>query len=832
MDIKKLLGELEKTGALHGNDGVITRKIGGVKPAYSTDDISSVLSPDMCAALEKNGISRLYQHQVDAIEASKRGKNVVLESPTASGKTLAFTVPMMETLLTGGTALMVYPMKAVAFDQRRQISALGDELGLSVEPYDGDTPAEVRTEMRRVAPPHILLTNPEYLHLSFLQWKRNWLRNGFLQGLRFLVFDESHEYRGYFGSHMSQIVRRFLAVLGQEGVHPKLFLATATCENPGEHARALTGLDEFEEISAKNAGRSPRHYVSVNHQIPDGRNFLSSFRARAVNVATACLTLGHSVLIYCPFVAFAEMAKKRAGEKAKEAGLPPEKIEVFHAGLPAYKKRTVQGDMQKGDVSVVFCTNALELGIDVGRLDGVVLAGFPDNVAAARQRIGRAGRSWDKDAFVLYYPMNSPLDRFFAANFNEVFDKPLDSIVIDPANEEICEQHKPFWRHELGDGGFGSPDYRLNIRGGAGGFDLVVGDRDKPIGNISVPRAFREAYVGAVLVQDGEKYRVKTHEKSRSTNRIILERETENIRTEPSFHYPRIVSPKLFEDSVYQTPNGAVSFAAYFCKLDIVENFVGYKTVHEQTGRVLDESYEGAALWHNSRYAFVADLSGVPTACDVGVRTLEQFLRIGAMFVVPADRHDTSTHSEKKILHLYENYPGGIGVARQVFGNWKEIMQKGVDIAGNCACETGCPNCIVPPRAREEVNKNIGVRLAAYVLGMSENPGAGGGGDGSFALEILSEFAAHESVPKQGKTGSVADEGMRLVKPGSVCLISNGERIVVGGVFIDKGKAYYRGHMEESPEATVMVPVDKATDCADTEKLPFNFDTGEYEDEE
>ncbi|MGI9337058.1 MAG: DEAD/DEAH box helicase [Gammaproteobacteria bacterium] len=830
MDIKKLLAELESQGALHSDDVVSCDKLEGAKPVHYGGGVDSFLSPKMCGALAATGINNLYQHQVDAIAASL-DNDVVLDSPTASGKTLAFTAPMMEAVMSGGTALMVYPMKALAFDQTRQIKTMAEELGITYSPFDGDTPNEIKKSIK-ISPRDILLTNPEYLHLSFLQAHKTW--HPFLEKLRFIVFDESHEYRGYFGGHMSQIVRRLLAVLERMGANPNIFMSTATCQNPGEHAYALTGRKNFKVISAKTAGCSPRSYITVRHTIPDGKEFLGAFCSRIVNAAVACLSLGHSVLVYCPYVFFAEKAFEQAKKEAKKAGLDFGKIAVFHAGIKAGKKRALQEDMQNGDISVVFCTNALELGIDVGRLDGVILAGFPDNIAAARQRIGRAGRDWKKDAFVVYYPMNNPLDRFFAANFRTFLGMPLSDIVIDPDNEEISEQHSPFWGYEK-EGGYFRPKYLINIRGSKGSAELVADE--KTIGNISEARAFREGYIGAVIVHDGQKYRVREHIKGKGNQRIILQSGADDIRTEPSFNFPKIVKPVSLKSNSYRNDDEEFQFDLHFCKLDIVEEFRGYKAVHEKSGKVLENVNAPETMWHNNRYAFAAHLHGVRHSSEIGVRTLKHLFRIGAMFVVPADRHDTSTHSEKGMLYVYENYPGGIGVARQIFESWQEVIKKGADIARNCSCATGCPNCIVPPGKSEEMDKNTGIRLADYILATVADCGQAEQGDEAAADDVMRQFfeatlsAKHRSnAPELG--GEKSGDGIiPLVKPGSPCCMDNGETIVVGGVIIDGKKPFYRAHMAQDADVRVLVPTDKVSRCEGTEWQNFNLDTGKYEGE-
>ena len=232
------------------------------------------------------GITTPYEHQGEAISRSLNGTDIVLESPTASGKTLAFAAPMLDALVRnpGSHALMIYPMKALAFDQREQIEKLCEPLRIESFPYDGDTDKEHR-DLLRNHPIPILLTNPEYLNMSFLAYKEQWER--FLRNLQYVIIDEMHEYRGFFGANMALLLRRFFLHLNRIKATPRIFLSTATCANPEEHAKNLTGRD-VEVISARNMFRPKRHFIFVNPAIPDFR-YREIFRLRVEQAALSIL---------------------------------------------------------------------------------------------------------------------------------------------------------------------------------------------------------------------------------------------------------------------------------------------------------------------------------------------------------------------------------------------------------------------------------------------------------------------------------------------------------------------------------------------------------------
>ena len=398
IDIEKFKTQLKKFDALRDEDEIQGDTRPYIQPELA-DEWSPELDPSLQDVLKKIGIKKFYQHQADAINKSLSGADVVLESSTASGKTLAFTVPMLDALVRDADshALMIYPMKALAFDQRAQIDQLCKPLSIKVAPYDGDTPKKRRDELRENPPP-ILLTNPEYLNYSFLAWKEQW--EDFLRNLKYVVIDEMHEYRGFFGGNTALLLRRFFLHLKSIGANPRVFLSTATCANPQEHAQNLTGRD-IEVISAGDVLRPKRHFLFVNPEVPDYRH-REIVRLRVEQAALTVLTEGLQALVFCPTKRFLEAALENCWSKAKKHNLDPRKISAYHADMRSTEKRKIQKGIKNGDISIVFTTNALELGLDIGGLDGVILAGFPPSIMSAWQQIGRAGRGWDKEAFVLF----------------------------------------------------------------------------------------------------------------------------------------------------------------------------------------------------------------------------------------------------------------------------------------------------------------------------------------------------------------------------------------------------------------------------------------------
>ncbi len=733
IDLAQFKKQLKEFDALRDDDEIQTGTVECIQPEYA-EEWPSVLHSSVRNALIHAGITTPYKHQAEAISRSLNGADIVLESPTASGKTLAFAAPMLDALVRNPSshALMIYPMKALAFDQREQIEKLCEPLRIESFPYDGDTDKEHR-DLLRNHPIPILLTNPEYLNMSFLAYKEQW--DGFLRNLRYVIIDEMHEYRGFFGANMALLLRRFFLHLNRIKATPRIFLSTATCANPEEHAKNLTGRD-VEVISAKNMFRPKRHFVFVNPAIPDFR-YREIFRLRIEQAALSILDNQLQALVFCPTKRFLEDALRNCKRKAEEQGLNPDQISPFHADMKSDDRREIQQKIKDGEIRIVFTTNALELGLDIGGLDGVVLAGFPSNIMSAWQQIGRAGRGWNKEAFVLFYAMNDPIDRFFVGNLEVFLNKPLDELVIDPSNEELIRRHLPSLTYET-DGGLSSdeehilgsafydisqtntgtvpkgfkPHQNLNIRGSIGqSFDLKRGN--EKLGQISEMRRFREAYIGAIFTFFGRKYSIHAHE----ADAVVLTDTDHNLRTDPSF-FTVLTPTNVFSGIAY----GEIE--VYYGVLNLTMNFTGYRVVDDRTGEPRELHQTNDAYYQNHLHAFWINVPPSESATN-GISALEHIIRVGGMFVIPADRFDTSTYSkigDAPTTYYYENYTGGIGVAKKLFSVWQDVLKKGIEIAENCECPSGCQNCIEPAKnyntsnAEDKIDKRSGIALATHIL--------------------------------------------------------------------------------------------------------------------
>ena len=728
--LQDLIRHLRDLDALRDGDTVHTGDMESIRPDFMHDWPSEV-HPDVRTKLADLGLQCPYRHQYDAVQQSIAGRDVVLESPTASGKTLAFTVPMLDALYRDprGHALLIYPMKALAFDQHNQLAELGKSMEVESWPYDGDTPDEEKGVLRN-NPCKVLLTTPDYLNLAFLGHKEIWINNGFLPNLRHVVIDEMHEYRGYFGTNAALLFRRFFAVLDRLDARPTVFLSTATCANPAEHAKHLTGMD-VQLVSARDVLRPKRHFVFVKPALPDFK-YMDFLRSRIVRAALTFWKRREQVLVFCPSKRFLEHALEHCRREIEESEGNPNEASAFHADIGGETKQDIQQEIKSGSIRIVFTTNALELGIDIGGLDAIVLAGFPATTMSAWQQIGRAGRKWDKDAYVVAYAMNDPIDSFFVTNMEAFLNKPFDALVVDPSNQDVIDNHIPSLIKELDEDvrpsdekwlgpafyksameadvalprGF-KPQMRLPLRGMYGSsFKLMDGGRE--IGSISELRRFREAYIGAIFPFMGQQYVVKAHQ----AGEVVLGKAEPNRRTEPAFF--RTLHPgDLMEGIRY-----GETMRAYYGTLSITHRFEGFHLVDTQTSERIGFDPTKAAMSSSRIHAFWLE-SQAPNGWAEASGGLEHMMRVGSLFVLPIDRFDVSTYSTPQDAYYYEGYSGGIGIAKKVFSVWAKVLREGVRVAEGCGCKKGCTNCIVPAKTydiSQDIDKRAGLELARQLL--------------------------------------------------------------------------------------------------------------------
>ena len=762
--LDELVRGLRESGALLEQDKIAQETRDGIEPVYAGGSIFQELNPALAQALVDLSIDRLYERQAAAIEKSLSGSDVVadvaLDAPAASRESLSFTIPMVESLLRnpGSHALLLGPMQAVANDKLVQLNNLLSQMGLNAERYDGDTSAE---ERRRIKgnPPSVLITSPEMLNMSLLGRSRDWA--GFLKNLRFVAMDDIQEYRGYFGANVAVLLRRFAHQLELIGAAPQYFLAADACANLEEHAGNLTGRS-FEPVSATSQMAPKQHYLFVDPDISDAQ-FHADFQDRISKAAAACVALDKSVIIFCPTPKFAEQCYEATRKAFDDIGLDQDCLALVRRGPSDATGESVREGMWDGTKKVIFSAELIAMGAVAGGIDGVILAGFPDTVQAAWQRIGPSGQGRDQDAFVLCYALNDPMNRFYAGNLLAFLDHQADEIVADPNNVEIIRAHLPslireaggrvysFSADVLGPVIFGElprsrsagsptefPQAKVNLRGIEGQVWSLRCDNE-PIGDMSAYQKFREAYARAIYLRSGIKYRVEREEQARPGEsnsqpkiHLLESADLANLRTDPTFARDVQIGE---EYSSCQWADGiSVNWGSVTLREDLIE--VNVIEWNGSDGDRVTETYapESDATWELTSHSFWIEVAGIissgsehlpegtgsPGELDEeALAAVEQMLRVGTLYTLPAGSHDITTHLDGSKIFLVESYPGGIGMAKKAFDRWCNILETGIKIAADCNCPgaSGCPNCLIPPHSyAQTLDKVRGMELAQRLL--------------------------------------------------------------------------------------------------------------------
>ncbi len=386
-------------------------------------DIAATCSPAIRQALQAAGVQNLYQHQGRAIDKIRNGENVIVATPTASGKSMIYNLPVLERFQTrrSSKSLYLFPLKALAQDQLKvfeKMAAFFGDKRPTAAIYDGDTSAYRRKRIRE-APPNVILTNPEMLHLSFLAHHRQWAE--FFKDLQTVVVDEVHTYRGVTGSHVAQIFRRFHRICRRYNASPSFVFSSATVADPARLARQLTGQPAT-AVTRSGAPRGSRHLVFVN---PD-----AGPAQAAILLLKAALHRGLRTIVYTQSRKLTELITLWA---AGQSGGWAERISAYRAGFLPEERREIEARLSNGDLLAVISTSALELGIDIGDLDLCILVGYPGSVVSTWQRGGRVGRSGQDSALILIAGEDA-LDQFFMRNPGDFLNRPPESAVVNPHN--------------------------------------------------------------------------------------------------------------------------------------------------------------------------------------------------------------------------------------------------------------------------------------------------------------------------------------------------------------------------------------------------------------
>ncbi|CAK7045207.1 MAG: hypothetical protein DELT_02999 [Desulfovibrio sp.] len=722
------------------------RILESVEACYG-DPVKS-LSTAMKTVLAHSSIERLYSHQARATDLVRAGRNVVISTPTASGKSLIYNLPVIDRFLydPDATSIFLFPLKALAQDQIGGFSTLTDHWATDARPrisvYDGDTTAHFRKKIRE-NPPTVLVTNPEMLHLAVLPFHAQWTT--FLASLSLVVIDEMHTYRGVFGAHMAQVLRRLARIAGLYGARPSFVSCSATIGNPGELAEALTG-EKAEAVTQGGSPQGKRHFVFMNPE--------DSPATAAIQLLRAALARNLRTIVYAQSRRMTELISMWAAEQSGEYA---NRISAYRAGFLPEERRDIESRMASGDLLAVISTSALELGIDIGGLDLCILVGYPGSVMATLQRGGRVGRSGRESAVVLI-AQEDALDQYIVRNPEDFFARPPECAVVNPENPVILERHiecaaaehplKPetldaVWLgtpaakealSSLEDNGLvlcsadgkslhaarKRPQRYVDLRG-AGSSVTLQDTEGSVIGSLDGVRAMREAHPGAVYIHRGRTYSVESLDLAAAT--AVLAPGKPSYYTRTRGHKNTEILEVFETKSVWGASVG-------LGKLRVTEEITGYEKRGVKDGRLLTVVplefdpliFETEGLWvtipddarhtvENALLHFMGSIHAVEHAA-IGIMPL----------LVMADRNDfggisTPMHAGlgTPAVFVYDALPGGAGLCRQAFHEAETLFSRTISVIDGCGCETGCPSCVHSPKCGSG-NRPIDKAGAALLL--------------------------------------------------------------------------------------------------------------------
>jgi DEAD/DEAH box helicase domain-containing protein len=749
------------------------------------------VDPRIVAALRQRGISELYRHQREAIDRARAGEHVVIATPTASGKSLCFNIPVLDRVARDptATAIYLYPTKALSRDQEQSMLSLiaAAELPIAATVYDGDTPGDARRSARQRC--QLVMTNPDMLHAGILPGHAQWAR--LFESLRYVIVDELHTYRGVFGSHVCHVLARLMRVARFHGANPTFICATATIGNPAEHAARLTGITEQQValIDRSTAPRGERRIMVYNPPVVN-----AELGIRASYIKSAVRLAGDLVAARVPTIVFGQsrntveimlkyLRDRFANGESRDRTLA-DGIVAYRGGYLPDQRRRVERGLRSGDVSCVVATSALELGIDIGDLDAVVCAGYPGSLAETWQRFGRAGRRGASSLSMLV-SSSSPLDQYLAHHPELLFDGSLEQARIDPDNAEIVVQHLKCAAFELpirhGEAFGPLPDSEteaaLSYLADHGvvhrGTDRFHWATDAfPANHVSLRSVGWDNFViidveseEALAELDWHSTPTMLHEQA-IYQHDGLQYQVERLDYDNHKAFVRLVEPDYFttamrhvkvrvleqEDDAKPFHHATVTGWGDVC---VTEKVVGYKKIkfhtHENAGygdvRLPDIDKHTTSFWLTLPAPLCAEL-GRAEAIE-GLRGVGHALELVATLALMCDPHDIGRaiedaapdcaggHPPDEVLalhesfsatvYLYDNVPGGVGLAERIFEQAERLIASAAAVVSDCSCHLGCPSCVgatlqASAGAALADRKRAAVRLFSAICSASAPP--------------------------------------------------------------------------------------------------------------
>ena len=733
------------------------------------------VSRELSDAYRTKGIKELYSHQAATAELVHSGKNVVVVTPTASGKTLCYNLPVLNAVLENPDtrALYLFPTKALAQDQLAELHDLATRLEdrFGVFTYDGDTPQDARKAIRERG--HIVLTNPDMLHTGILPHHTKWMR--LFENLRYIVLDELHTYRGVFGSHLANVLRRLRRVAQFYGSNPQFICCSATIANPGELASQL--IEREVEVVEENGAPSGEKLFAFYNPPMVNRNLgiRRSYINEATRVARELLARKLQTIVFANSRLHTEVLLTYLQQANPPQPGQPEPVRGYRGGYLPGERREIERGLRDGRIRGVVTTNALELGIDIGSLDACVMAGYAGSIASTWQRAGRAGRRSGTSCAV-FVASSAPLDQFIVQHPDYFFGSSPEHAHIQPDNLEILVNHLKCAAFELPlspEDRFGSVDLpELCERLAEAGFlqrsggnwhwvqesypadtislrsvtsdnfviiDITGGEDGKPevIGEVDFSSALTTVHPKAIYIHQGQQFHVErldfNHRKA-YVKRVDVDYFTDAIR------YTQVRVLAIAEE---QRIPGPASRA--HGEVLVRSQVVGFKKIkfftNENVGsgklELPENEMHTTAFWVTLQHELLAALPFTLSERQSGIFGLVYALASMATLLLMCDRRDLGaavgepppfgraetewqefSHAagvEKELfepnLYLYDAYPGGIGFSEPLYHSYQELLTRTRELIAACPCENGCPSCVGPASDKSERAKEVALSI-------------------------------------------------------------------------------------------------------------------------
>jgi DEAD/DEAH box helicase domain-containing protein len=722
----------------------------GSEPVWG--ELDPPLAEPIARALGRGGVPRLWSHQAEGIAAARRGENVLVTTPTASGKSLVFQVPVLEEAIRGGPGhgLFLFPLKALGQDQRGKFLRLAEEAGLPPESagceiYDGDTPAAKRTAIRKNFP-RVVVSNPDMLHLGVLGSWTSW--GPFLADLRWIVLDELHTYRGIFGSHFHHVLQRFLRLCRSVGSDPKLIASSATAANAGEFAERLTGRP-FRWITESGAPREGRHLVLFR---PEASPYTT-----ALQLFIRLVRAGLKTIVFTKARRITELLYSWL--RRQEPGIAG-RVASYRAGFLAEERRRIEQSLFEGRLDGVISTSALEMGIDVGGLDACILVGYPGSMMATWQRSGRVGRA-GRESITAMVAMPDALDQYFLDHPAEFLERPCERLIVDPENDPVSRAHLVCAASEmplsgedrdylaphqarveklLSQGHLLSaadsdevfslrrrPQRLVHLRGSGETFAILADGRT--IGTVDGVRVLHECHPGAVYLHAGRQFLIED-----------LEREERRVKAVAAdldyFTTPLTEKETEILEVLEEKTEGPLR--AWLGRLKVTEWVVGFerKRIHGQ--ETIDQTpldlppveFETVGLWWSAPKAVEETLRrqgehflGSLHASEHAGISLFPLLALCDRGDIGGISYPLHPQIGTGAVFIYDGHPGGVGIAARGFQDLNDLLGRVQALIEGCPCETGCPSCVQSPKCgngNRPLDKPGAARVLRLLLGREE----------------------------------------------------------------------------------------------------------------